>query len=613
MLEDKRTTLAIFLCIIVVMFYTEMVITPQARQAQQQKIIEMQRRALEEDRARAAAGTGLAPAQTLGSGLVANGGSGQAGTSTALGAPQQQVIPAVSPAVAPANAANVVPTSVEIANSPQTIIQLPDREIVFTNLGARIQSYKLLGHRAELGENRPLDLVVPSDEAPLPLGVYFTDGNDALVKYELVEVQGATKSNEGEYSSVPDGDARFVFKGPIADGGFIKKEVIFPANSALMNVNVNRYTADGNLYQSTVPAWLEWASYVPNIESGNTYNHELITALLVSDKLLRVEPTEIRDSRVGTLPVSDGVWIGVGDKYFGAAIIPTTQSQNIRYGRNRSTLSVQARGVEAGGEFKLFAGAKDYDRLTAQGFSLERFIDLGWFSFLAYPLLWAIKFFYQLLGNYGLAIIALTLVIKAAFLPLTKVSFKSMKAMQEIQPEMKALQERIKDRNQLNQELMALYKRRGVNPMGGCLPILIQIPVFLGLYNALLNSIEMRHSPFALWIQDLSVPEYLDVFGVPLPIMVLLMGASMFWQTYTTPSPADPMQRKVMLFMPVVFTLMFVIYPFPAGLVLYWLVNNIISIVQQISIRSDDGLTPGKATAIASVAVFAVGYVLTLI
>jgi YidC/Oxa1 family membrane protein insertase len=161
---------------------------------------------------------------------------------------------------------------------------------------------------------------------------------------------------------------------------------------------------------------------------------------------------------------------------------------------------------------------------------------------------------------------------------------------------------------------MALYKRRGVNPMGGCFPIMIQIPVFFGLYQALLNAIELRHSPFALWITDLSAPEKLEIFGIGIPVMVLLMSASMIIQQWTTPNPsADPTQQKVMMFMPIVFAGMFIIFPMPAGLVLYWLVNNVISITQQLYLRKTDQAGVYWATIVASISIFGVGYLLTLI
>jgi YidC/Oxa1 family membrane protein insertase len=219
----------------------------------------------------------------------------------------------------------------------------------------------------------------------------------------------------------------------------------------------------------------------------------------------------------------------------------------------------------------------------------------------------------QVLGNYGLAIIALTLVVKTLLLPLSKASFVSMKRMQDLQPEIAALRERIKDPTQLNQEVFALYKRKGVNPMGGCFPILVQIPVFLGLYQALLNSIELRHAPFALWITDLSSPERLVLLGIPVPVMVLLMAASMLFQSWTGPQPADEAQRKAMMIMPFVFAAMFIIFPMPSGLVLYWLVNNLISITQQIYLRKEGSGSAYKATFLASLLIFFAGYVLTLV
>jgi YidC/Oxa1 family membrane protein insertase len=186
--------------------------------------------------------------------------------------------------------------------------------------------------------------------------------------------------------------------------------------------------------------------------------------------------------------------------------------------------------------------------------------------------------------------------------------------MQDLAPEIKALRERIKDPTQLNQETFALYKRKGVNPMGGCLPVAVQIPVFLGLYNALLNAIELRHAPFALWITDLSSPEKLTVWGIGIPVMVLLMAASMIYQQWTTPNPsADPAQQKMMMIMPVVFAGMFIVFPMPAGLVLYWLVNNIISIIQQLYMRNAQKGSVYVGTMVANAVIFGVGFLLTLI
>jgi YidC/Oxa1 family membrane protein insertase len=216
--------------------------------------------------------------------------------------------------------------------------------------------------------------------------------------------------------------------------------------------------------------------------------------------------------------------------------------------------------------------------MKALNVGLENAIDFGsWIKWLAMPLLIVLKWIFQYVQNYGIAIIILTILIKIIFWPLGNKSYKSMKEMQKLQPKMQELREKYKDDKQkLSQETMALYKTHKVNPLGGCLPILIQIPVFFGLYKVLLYAIELRHSPFFFWIQDLSAKD-------PYYITPIIMGATMFIQQKMTPTMGDPMQAKIMLLMPVVFTFLFL--NFPSGLVLYWLFNNIISIGQQVYIN----------------------------
>jgi YidC/Oxa1 family membrane protein insertase len=220
---------------------------------------------------------------------------------------------------------------------------------------------------------------------------------------------------------------------------------------------------------------------------------------------------------------------------------------------------------------------------------LERSIDFGYFAFVSLPLLYVLRFFHRFTGNYGIDIILLTVLIKLLLAPLTHKSFVSMKQMQKLQPQMERIKEKYKnDREALNKEIMELYRRNKVNPFGGCLPMLLQIPVFIGLYNALLTPIELRHTSF-LWIQDLSRPDWESLpiqlagwsFGIP--VLTVLMGASMFVQQWMTPSAGDPNQRRMMLMMPLIFTVMFV--TFPAGLTIYWLVNNVLSIGQQYLIN----------------------------
>jgi YidC/Oxa1 family membrane protein insertase len=238
-------------------------------------------------------------------------------------------------------------------------------------------------------------------------------------------------------------------------------------------------------------------------------------------------------------------------------------------------------GQELAVPYIFYFGPKDRTILATVGFGLERTVDFGWFHILAMPLLYVLQFFYRYLHNYGWAIIALTFVIRVLFIYPNHKSFKSMQDMQKLQPKIAKLREKLKDdREGLNKELMGLYRTYKVNPMGGCLPMVLQLPVFIALYNVLGYSIQLRNAPFIstlpftniVWLADLSAKD-------PLLITPLIMGASMFIQQKMTPSPGDPAQAKMMLFMPIIFTFMFL--NFASGLVLYWLLNNVLSIIQQ--------------------------------
>jgi len=217
---------------------------------------------------------------------------------------------------------------------------------------------------------------------------------------------------------------------------------------------------------------------------------------------------------------------------------------------------------------------------------LDRAIDFGWFHFIARPLVSLLRFLHAFTGNYGLDIILLTLLVKLVFFPLSNKSYKSMSEMRKLQPQLEHLRVQYPDdRQQLNKEMMELYRRHKINPLGGCLPMVVQLPVFIGLYQAFMHAIELRQAPFFGWIQDLSQPDRLGGIALPfieppgIPVLTLLMGGTMFLQQAMTPVGGDPMQQKMMMFMPLIFTVMFV--NFPSGLVLYWLVNNVLSIAQQ--------------------------------
>jgi YidC/Oxa1 family membrane protein insertase len=302
-------------------------------------------------------------------------------------------------------------------------------------------------------------------------------------------------------------------------------------------------------------------------------------------------------------------WTALHDPYFAAALLPEGKGvaamvRKEPTGQPLVTLAGPAQTLQPGGEaaqrFALYAGPKDLDLLKEAGQDLDNILDLGWFDVLARPALYLLRFLYRFSGNYGLAIILVTLLQKIVFHPLTVKSLRSMQAMQALQPKLAALQERYKNNPQKKQqETMELYKKHGVNPVGGCLPMLLQIPIFIALYNALSSSVEMWRAPF-LWIKDLSQPDALftvDIWGLknyPFNLLALLMGASMFVQQKMAPAAGDPRQAKMMLYlMPTVFTFMF--WTFPSGLVLYWLVNNILQIGQQYWMESRGKLAPGGA------------------
>ncbi len=281
--------------------------------------------------------------------------------------------------------------------------------------------------------------------------------------------------------------------------------------------------------------------------------------------------------------LSDG-WIGLSEHYFLAAfLLPKGQAQNCytkalaedRFlaGCIIAPLSV-APGQTASWETRLYAGPKAQDSLEDVAPGLALTVDYGKLTVLAQPVFWLLRTIHSVIGNWGFAIILVTLLIKLAFYQLSAASYRSMGHMRKVQPKIMALRERYKDdRQQQNEKMMELYRTEKINPLGGCLPILVQIPVFIALYWVLLESVELRHAPFALWIHDLSGAD-------PYYVLPVLMGVSMFLQQRMTPMAGmEPMQRRIMLAMPLVFTVFFAL--FPAGLVLYWFVNNVLSISQQ--------------------------------
>jgi YidC/Oxa1 family membrane protein insertase len=330
-----------------------------------------------------------------------------------------------------------------------------------------------------------------------------------------------------------------------------------------------------------------------------------------------------------------GGWVGITDKYWMATLVPDQKSKvdvtikqtgsgaDVKYQADyvAATGITIAPGATAGTEAHLFAGAKIVRVIDAyqDKYGIEKFdltIDWGWFWFFTKPLFWLLEWLYVQLGNFGLSILVLTVIVKAVFFPLANKSYAAMSKMKALQPEMEKLKERFgEDRQRMNQELMQLYRREKVNPAAGCLPILVQIPVFFALYKVLYTSIEMRHQPFYGWIKDLSapdpltiltgfglfnwqVPEFLHFFNIG--IWPLIMGVTMYLQQKLNPAPTDPVQARVFQFLPILFT--FMLAPFSAGLVIYWAWSNILSIAQQYTIMRRHGTPIGNKPKAAAAA-----------
>ncbi|HUN54182.1 MAG TPA: membrane protein insertase YidC [Smithella sp.] len=475
---------------------------------------------------------------------------------------------------------------------------------VFSTRGAALKSFQLKGYRKEctkcakdiwpeiknliFGAKQPakdrsddlIELVAVNENTPYPLAITFPELAAEITANSIYDAD-TTKLDITKDKK----DQRLVFSRTF--NGKIRIEKIFTFNpgnySIALDVKVSNLT-DAPLAQTPQ---LNWYEYVDPKQQVDKYSKEGPVAY-VSNSITRKKVSDIStDLSMGP----DVSWGGFERKYFMAVIIPqdpslttinmSKDSGNVVSINLKETKSVIPPKQSGSIKYNLFIGPKDYTLLKKQGLSLQEAVEfdsrIPGLKWLSIGLLIFIKFLYQYVGNYGIAIIILTILIKIVFWPLGNISYKSMKEMQKIQPKVVALKEKYKnDQAKLGQETMALYREHKVNPLSGCLPILIQIPVFIGLYNTLLYAIELRHSPFFWWIQDLSAKD-------PYYITPIIMGATQFIQQKMTPAVGDPMQAKMMLLMPVVFT--FIFLNFPSGLVIYWLLNNILSIGQQFYIN----------------------------
>jgi YidC/Oxa1 family membrane protein insertase len=317
-----------------------------------------------------------------------------------------------------------------------------------------------------------------------------------------------------------------------------------------------------------------------------------------NDKFKKVKFEDIEKNKAETpkqIPAGQSAWVAMVQHYFASAWIPGDKvardiyADKVDVNLYRIGMQIPLGTIDKGAtvveKARLFVGPQEEKMLEGIAPGLELLKDYGYLTILAKPIFWLLAKIHSYVGNWGWSIILLTILIKLAFFPLSAASYKSMARMKEVQPRLVAMKEQYKgDPQKLNQAMMEMYKKEKINPVGGCLPVVIQIPVFISLYWVLLSSVETRGAPWIGWIHDLSVPD-------PYYILPVVMAISMFVQTKLNPTPPDPIQAKVMMYMPIVFSIMF--FFFPAGLVLYWVVNNMLSIAQQWQINKLFGKKAG--------------------
>ncbi|GAB7563976.1 membrane protein insertase YidC [Methylobacillus methanolivorans] len=440
------------------------------------------------------------------------------------------------------------------------------------------------------GDLRRLELREHKDDVDLDKNFVLMDDGSAPMLYvaqtglignDLPTHKAAFTSDSSNYQLATGADkldVRLTWKGD--NGVEVDKIYTFHRDSYAIEVsyeirNNGTVAIDPSVYYQIVhDNQSHQGSYMMPTFTGGAYFTE-------ADKYKKLSFSDMSKTNLSK-NASDG-WVGLVQHYFVSAWIPKDGLAREFYSKKLSDNmfsigSVSHLGnIEPGQSIelksRLYAGPQTQSELKSVAPGLEYTVDYGWLTVIASPLFWVLSSIQKLVHNWGVAIILLTVLIKLAFYPLSAASYRSMANMRELAPRLQRLKEQYgDDRQKMHQAMMEMYKTEKINPMGGCLPILVQIPVFIALYWVLLGSVEMRHAPFMLWIQDLSAID-------PYYVLPILMGATMIIQTRLNPKPADPVQAKVMTIMPIVFSVFF--FFFPAGLVLYWLVNNILSIAQQ--------------------------------
>jgi YidC/Oxa1 family membrane protein insertase len=478
------------------------------------------------------------------------------------------------------------------AEEKEIRVETPFYSAVFTNVGATIKSFWLKKYHLEPDPNSPLiELVNMGRSGENVLQIDFSRRSNPAIQKIIYHVEEDTL-----YLDDDSAPRDLVFRATI-DGVSIDQIYRFYPDRYPIDLQVKLANKTETGIEGNLTAYLKG---LPPDKKKSYYSFMGIS-LLLDDELQQFEPKKLKEPKAFSGNIG---WMAYENGYFMSALVLEDQEKGRFYGQRQPSGIVEATFMtppisltpqnDVSSLFTIYLGPRDLSFLKPIGKKLDKAINFGWFDVIAKPLLHVLRFFYRYVKNYGLAIILLTILIKILFWPLTHKSYKSMKEMQKLQPLMAKIREKYKNnKQQMNKELMGLYKTYKVNPMGGCLPMVIQIPVFFALFRILGNSIELRHAPFMLWINDLSAPDRLGDFNLPqlplmsppygIPVLTLLMGASMFIQQKMTPTPGDPAQAKIMMFLPIMFTFFFI--NFPSGLVLYWLINNVLSIGQQYRIK----------------------------
>jgi YidC/Oxa1 family membrane protein insertase len=462
-------------------------------------------------------------------------------------------------------------------------------EAVFSEEGASLKSHKLMAYKEKLGVKDPKEMIHIDQPASFPMQLEW------IKKSQPEFAQARFAADKDSLILNPEQPKGTVtFRWTSRQGLTLIKTYTLSNDSYRIDLDIQVINNTSQPLDDNLALVLE-NRFPPSSDNSGAFQGALrfIDGKYKETALGKVDKEEILTGKIR--------WGALADTYFMGAIVPLEDQQTVSLKVSKPAPEVLkmtfvaspwtlAAKEEKKIRYALYFGPRDTKILQPLGLELEKAVNFGFFDIVSKPLLWVLRFFNGFLHNYGWSIIILTILVKILFWPLTHKSYKSMKDMQKLQPKIAKLREKHKDnREKLNQETMALYKTYKVNPLGGCLPMVIQIPVFFALYSLLGYAIELRHAPFFLWINDLSAPDRLSIgiqipyVGNGIPVLTLLMGASMFIQQKMTPTTGDPTQAKMMLFLPVIFTFMFI--NFAAGLVLYWLVNNVLSIGQQYYIN----------------------------